>query len=867
MFSDIFISLTDTSPFPWQQALFECFSRGEVPDAADLPTGVGKTSVVAIWLIALLTHPKQVPRRLVYVVNRRTVVDQTTTEVERLRERLIERPNLLALLFKLCAVPTEMPLAISTLRGQFADNREWCTDPTRPAVVVGTVDMIGSGLLFSRYTCGFKARPHHAALLGQDALIVHDEAHLEPAFQTLLNSIAIEQKRFNENRRLRVMQLSATNRNVGVINSSPNVLQLSAADEANETIRRRIHATKQLRLIAIPDEKGLVERLGDLALARSASGRAVLVFVRTVDAVQKIEATLAKAQLQVVVLTGTMRGEERDKLVREPQFLRFLPPSGRSNSAPEPAHGTVYLIATSAGEVGVNLSADELICDLSTFESMAQRFGRVNRFGDLTDSTIDVVHPEIFGADDAIEEARSRTLDLLRQLNSNASPHALGGLDATNRSNAFSPPPKVRPANDILFDVWAMTCIRKALPGRPPVAPFLHGEPEGEEPETYVAWRSEVEIINNSLSLLYPPDELIADFPLKPHELLRDRSSRVREALRKIAERMADDKRDLRIWIISEDSSVNSEQLRSFLEKDSEDLISGCTVLLPPSFGGLSSRGLLDGSLLPSENPRLDVADITDGPNGNPLRIRIRINTPEVPLAYTDLQLIRMVDTLRADEDPDEKSEDALKTRYWLWIESPKASGSESKQNSGVSISLIEHLGDVEAHAREIASKLGLSPQIAHCLVLAARFHDLGKRRVFWQRGIGNTAADLWLAKPGRELRRSPIAELYRHEFGSLSDAERQRDFLALRPDEKDLVLHLVAAHHGRGRPYFPEDEVFDPGLTNADSQRIATEVPRRFARLQRRFGRWGLAYLESLLRAADYTASAGIKPLSGPKQ
>ncbi len=38
---------------------------------------------------------------------------------------------------------------------------------------------------------------------------------------------------------------------------------------------------------------------------------------------------------------------------------------------------------------------------------------------------------------------------------------------------------------------------------------------------------------------------------------------------------------------------------------------------------------------------------------------------------------------------------------------------------------------------------------------------------------------------------------------------------------------------------------------------RVAQEVPRRFARLQRRFGRWGLAYLESLLRAADALASA----------
>jgi CRISPR-associated endonuclease/helicase Cas3 len=73
----------------------------------------------------------------------------------------------------------------------------------------------------------------------------------------------------------------------------------------------------------------------------------------------------------------------------------------------------------------------------------------------------------------------------------------------------------------------------------------------------------------------------------------------------------------------------------------------------------------------------------------------------------------------------------------------------------------------------------------------------------------------------------------------------------------KDLVLHLIAAHHGRGRPHFPLDEVLEPEPKGKDITKIASNVPQRFARLQRKYGRWGLAYLESLLRAADYAASA----------
>ena len=72
----------------------------------------------------------------------------------------------------------------------------------------------------------------------------------------------------------------------------------------------------------------------------------------------------------------------------------------------------------------------------------------------------------------------------------------------------------------------------------------------------------------------------------------------------------------------------------------------------------------------------------------------------------------------------------------------------------------------------------------------------------------------------------------------------------------QDLILHLIAVHHGYGRPHFPP-KAFDPERPDAVAAKVAAEVPQRFARLQRKYGRWGLAYLESLLRAADYAASA----------
>ncbi len=194
-FDSAFETLTGKVPFPWQRALYkDWFSKGTVPPSCNLPTGLGKTSVIAVWLIAL-ANGAEIPRRLVYVVNRRTVVDQTTNEVESYLKKL----------------PEGFPkLAISTLRGQFADNRAWSEDPSRPAVICGTVDMIGSRLLFSGYGVGMKAKPLHAGFLGQDVVIVHDEAHLEPAFQELLVAIKEEQKRCRDLNKFEVMELTAT---------------------------------------------------------------------------------------------------------------------------------------------------------------------------------------------------------------------------------------------------------------------------------------------------------------------------------------------------------------------------------------------------------------------------------------------------------------------------------------------------------------------------------------------------------------------------------------------------------------------------------------------------------------------------------
>ena len=189
-FDRAFKTLTGHAPFPWQRALFERFSAGELPPAVDIPTGLGKTAVMVIWLLARAAGAS-LPRRLVYVVDRRAVVDQATDFAETLRTQL-NHADLEHVRRALKLSGRSLP--ISTLRGQHVDNREWMDDPATPAIIVGTVDMVGSRLLFEGYGVSRRMRPYQAGLMGCDSLVLLDEAHLSRPFERLLRTIETERR-------------------------------------------------------------------------------------------------------------------------------------------------------------------------------------------------------------------------------------------------------------------------------------------------------------------------------------------------------------------------------------------------------------------------------------------------------------------------------------------------------------------------------------------------------------------------------------------------------------------------------------------------------------------------------------------------
>lgn len=858
-------------PLRWQRRLFKRFCENDVPKTCDLPTGLGKTSVIYVWLLALrqqiAENKPRLPTRLVYVVDRRTVVDQATELAERAKRNLSS-----------LGPPCE--LSVSTLRGQFADNREWTIDPSRPAIIIGTVDMIGSRLLFSGYRSSYRLRPLDAGLLGQDTLLVLDEAHLSEPFAMLIRALC-DQGEFQRGQGLpmRVMCMSATTAGG---DSEPFKLEpcdLEGTAEENPIVRR-YEAQKWLTIHPTADRKAAAKGMIEAAASMTADNSRVVVFVRRPDDAAEIaDGVRKKLKLfpdAIEVLTGTMRGLERDELVERPVLKRFL--DGEEKPEERAGKGPAILVSTSAGEVGFDLNADHMLCDAAPLDSMIQRLGRVNRRGYR--NAVVQVFPEVEksakkGASEkpkhAFESAVAAAMECLEKLQKNdadgtynASPKALDELRTrigpVLLDTACAPKPAAVELTDILLDAWSMTTIAKPMPGRPPVAAWLRGVEAGR-PETTIAWRAELDL--DGFEELDPDDveEWFDAHRILPHETLSVPTERVKSWILERWNTLPDRSRDAvgERHCAVDRTGLQLLKLRDLVEeleqKHTKSSIDDAQIVLPASFGGIDrGEGLLVASKPNPDAPDSwkspDVADVPGG--GGEERSRYRVLRTVDEDGERDAALV--------GEYPNDRSGLAFfeldlpfagDLRMQLVSLVPKRRRPEFGMQEQT---LSNHVELVAKNACDICDRLALlaADPVREAVELAARWHDHGKKREIWQRAAGHQPGNPPLGKSGGRLKRVPGN--YRHEFGSLREFIDEHEGKI--PDHVfDLALHLVATHHGRARPHFPKGG-FDP-TARAKSPQIAADVIRRFAQLQRKYGYWQLAWLENLLRCADAMASA----------
>lgn len=491
-------------PFPWQSRLARnVLEEGRFPALLDLPTGSGKTAAIDVAVFALaadleggLGH-RRLPCRIAFVVDRRTVVDQSFQRAQALAEALeAARPGTVVhrvaeRLGELAG--SDAPLHVALLRGAVPRDDTWAANPAQPTVLVSTVDQVGSRLLFRGYGVSDGMRPVHAGLLGNDLLLLLDEVHLARPFCDTLRMLA----RYHTNRigpalprRFQVAELSATHRGGGA-----EPFRLGPADRENKRLARRLTARKPARLetVKVSGEEparlaALARKVATAAGDEARPGRAVGVVVNRVHAARLVHRHLAERGLNadLYLLTGRMRPLDRQALERTLE-LRFGTERKR-----DPATRAAVLVATQCIEAGADFDFDALITECASLDALRQRFGRLNRAGATDDATGAVfARSDIDKGDPIYGEAAAKTWAHLNDCPTiDFGPEALPLPAASDLELLLAPAttsPILLPA---YLDAWSQTS--PAPSPDPDVALWLHG-PQEPAPEVLVVWRGDLD--------------------------------------------------------------------------------------------------------------------------------------------------------------------------------------------------------------------------------------------------------------------------------------------------------------------------------------------------------------------------------------
>ena len=813
--------------YAWQSR----FAADEWPDVLIAPTGSGKTAGVTLgWVSHRMRDPENTPRRLVWCLPMRTLVDQIKREAEewfgRLKEASIDKNHLLP-----------QPEDVHVLMGG-VEGARWLDNPERPAVIVGTQDMLLSRALMRGYASSRAIWPMEFALLHEDTQWVFDEVQLMGAGRT--TSAQLEAFRGAESARAAVegrpsrsLWISATldpKWLKTVDHAAPtSIMRVDPDKEADDRLARLVSARKVLSRAKAapasskaPDERDYLDQLADSICNAHRAGRMTLVIVNRVARAQVLHATLGKK------LSGQGQAMPTLALVHS----RFRPQDRRREMdkvvrGNDKAPGDLIVVATQAVEAGVDISAAVMFTELAPWPSMVQRFGRANRYAEMEDSAdihwIDLLGESEEDDRDAVQLALPYTVaelkaarDLLLPLN-DVAPKYLpppGHID---------PPRRVIRRKDLddLFDTDS------DLTGFDvDVSPYVR---DVDDTDVHVFWRDLTVSADDS------PGPRTEELCAVPIGAAKDWLSKVRKLKTPGTLVFIRDPQWRRRDETTEAAPAGWAPFR-------EDPWPGLTLLVDLKMGGY---------------------DKTFGFTGNPKDTPASIRTPQGVDSQTGGEAEGHDDDLRSEID--------------------------------VLVELPVHLGHVATEADELCNALQVDPETRGVIVRAARWHDLGKaHEVFQQtmrKGLDRheVAANVLLAKTVKKSRHDRA--YFRHELASMLAFLDHENWSR----DADLIAYLIAAHHGKvrmnlrslprepaptgehagrrfARGVWEDDEL--PAVSLGDGEcwergRLTLAMmeigwdkttreswTERTRELLARFGPFRLAWMETLVRIADWRAS-----------
>ncbi|MGA2179116.1 MAG: CRISPR-associated endonuclease Cas3'' [Verrucomicrobiota bacterium] len=793
-FEGFFQSATGNSPYAYQSRLAGNDSGTTCNSQfINIPTGLGKTAAVVLawlWNRVQLQNPNW-PRRLIYCLPMRTLVEQTRDEASKWVKNLA---NAFPENKELQWLSEHSPVIL--MGGE--DASDWDIHPERPTILIGTQDMLLSRALNRGYGMSRYRWPMHFGLLNNDCLWVMDETQLMGV--GVETSAQLDGFRHDEKMptcgACPTWWMSATLDEARLATvDHPNpvggwpVEKLSDAEQTNGQPHKLITAQKNLSpapLALNSTTKGsYAKQLATLIKDRHQSGTLTLVVVNRVSRAREIFEALTDKK-------KPFDNKDRIALIHS----RFRPFDRERHARLLFGNGDRIVIATQAVEAGVDVSARLLVTELAPWSSLVQRMGRCNRRADIDDAQ--VLWVDIQPKDEKDDLLRPYSTPELGKARAaveqltNASPRVL-------RDVVVPPEPVVRPVirrRDLvdLFDTTPDICGQDL-----DVSRYIR---DGDDNDVQFFWR-----------------DIMGDAPLrddKPPQRIELCRVSIGDAVKFF------DRKTTHAW--------RWNPLGKKWETAKKPHPGGVYLLTTTSGGYNDDLGW------------------TGEPKDKP--------TPHPPDAGN-----------------------------------PDTYDSEPDTFSGSWQTIAEHTQLVVQQTTALAAALTGNATFATTLRIAALWHDIGKAHDEFQKMLrnGDAARERQLWAKSADKNGKCDRHGFRHELGSALAWLLKGPADAV---ERDLVAYLIAAHHGKvrlsirslpdetGNPQKP-DTLFARGIWQGDAlpavalgefttpeisldlsfmqmgegQHGSSWLARTVA-LRDRLGPFHLAFLETLLRAADARAS-----------